>query len=267
MELKRIQESNSNNFNFILEIILPSYDSFDEISLNFDHIFKSDLIKITVLETKITSRIIELCSKNNVFLYERMTDDSPENYFLFYINKFVKHDNYLLFLYADEYFSFEELNRIFNAEFDLLFLNRFEFFYGENSNLNSKQLRGGRVSKLKSVIKTFVFKKSFHDFWLYNNVDNFTELCLEVSHLHKYDVFQDYGKSSKYVFEEIKLLSMQSNFKFVFVKRFLLRLISRIVNVKLLFKNRNIYAYLIFAQIIESSNAILFILENKFKKK
>ena len=159
MELKRILGSNSSDFNFILEIILPSYDSFDEISLNFNHIFNSKLIKITILETKVNSNSVELCSKNNMSLYERLTDDSPENYFLFYINNFVIHDNYLLFLYADEYFSNNELNKIFNAEFDLLFLNRFEFFYGENSNLSSKQLRGGKVSKLKSVIKTFVFKK------------------------------------------------------------------------------------------------------------
>ncbi len=265
MELKNILESNKRIGHFELEIILPSYGNYQEIISNFDHILKLNNFKITILESKLSENIIELCKKYNLSLFQRIYEDTPENYFLFYINNFVQHGSLVLIVYADEYLSIKDLSKVDISEYELIFLNRYEFFYGNNSFLYSKQLRGGIVSRLKDLGESFKYKKSFHDFWLYRNVNNFPELCLNVHHMHNYDVLNDYGKSSKYVFEELKILSSNNNFKILFFKRFILRLISRLLNIRLFFQNKKIYAYLVIAQIIESSNAILFTIENKLK--
>jgi hypothetical protein len=267
MQLKKIFDSNITIDQILIELIIPSHDNYIEILDNYRHLFNINEIKITILESKITDNILALSNFSNINLLERITDDPPESYFIYYINNILKDTNRFFFIYADEFITLDQIKILFYNNSNLIYLNRFECFYNLNSNLFSKQLRGGSYQTILEIIDSFGFKKSFHDFWNYNNSSKYSDVQLDVLHLHKYDVLRDYGKSSKYVFEEIKMLKKYNYFKLYFLKRFFFRLLSRLLNIKLLLNNYKIYLYLLFAQIIESSNAVLFILENKLKNK
>ena len=267
MELKKLLTSNLEIKDIKIELLLPSYGNYNDLNKNFKHLFNLPNVLITILESKVNDDVYNLCKENNLSLYERLTDDNPESYFIYYIKNVYNKNQAILFLYADEYFPIEQIHNLTNNEYQLIFLNRYEYFYNKNSNLFSKQIRGGISSSLFTLLNSFQFKNSFHDFWINKNTKKFTSLTLYVNHLHNYEVINDYGKSSKYVYEELKLLSKKKWFKILFFKRFILRTLSRVLNIKLLFKNRHIYTYLIIAQLIESTTAILFILENKLKNK
>jgi hypothetical protein len=265
MQLKKIFESSIAVDQILIELIIPSYDNYIEIQKNYNHLFNLKEIKITILESKINKEILALSSFTNINLFERITDDPPESYYIYYFNNILNDANRFFFIYADEFITLDQIKILHNNNSDLIYLNRYECFYNHNSNIFSKQLRGGSYNTILEIIDTFAFKNSFHDFWNYKHTSEYSAVDLTVLHLHKYEVLRDYGKSSKYVLEEINILKKSNFFKIYFLKRFVLRLLSRLLNIKLLIKNYKIYLYLLFAQIIESSNAILFILENKLK--
>jgi len=258
----------SNKANCVLDIIIPSSDNFFEFKQNYKHLFDFPNLRLTLLERNISSEITTFCIKYKINLYERLTDDTPEYYFLYFMQEnHLTLSEHILFLYCDEYFNLLNINFGELAKADIFFVRRFELFYSLNSGMYSTQFRGGKTRLVKDIVQSFSYEgsSSFHNFWNFNDNNIYCNIFFSVDHRHQYNMKSDYGKASFYVNKELEVLGIKKISSLKFLRRFVLRFFRKLLNIKLFFINLNIYLFFLISQAIESLLAILLILENRFK--
>jgi hypothetical protein len=265
MSLKRVLNFKKDTDSYTLEIIVPSIGHCEAIKRNNNQLFKNDKIKFTVLEGRITDEIIDLCTVNRIDLYERTNDDSPESVLIEYLRDTIEQETAWVVLYADEMILDDSLHRLQGFQTGAIYVDRYEFFYGINSRTFFRQIRGGSGTMRKILIDSLKYKNSIHDFWEVKTEKSLSSFILPVGHMHEYVMADDYGKGGRYVVRELEVILNHRFRKALFFKRFGLRILRRFLNIKLLIRQKEIYFFLLSAQIIESFLALMFILEIQMK--
>ena len=267
MKLKKILDFSEDRAVKKLEIVVVSHENYDNIVNNFSHLWGVSWLQIVVLETTMSDKLLVLCKSQKIRLYERLdcTTAGVEKNFVDYFQSESNINRRILFLYSDEFVTLGEITRALQSSAPLIYVQRCEFFYGLDSGLLSKQFRGGAWKETSQIIYGLGTTTGWHNFWCYKNHLGVQSYNLRINHLHHYDVLSDYGKSSRYVYSEISCLRARVGFKFWFIKRFGFRLVRRILNIRLLVDAPWIYLYLIFAQIIESAHAFMFLVEDRLR--
>ena len=246
----------------LLEIIIFTYN--EEERIHNLLVKYSSLYNVVLIDAGSIDDTHQICKKYKASCFVR-EDPYPlvEQYIAAYINN-LSLSGRCIYMSASELYSLSDVNKadIYLQKYQgVVYVNRVDYLYGIKLKNNGGIIPRGFFKG--SVI--FNPQKSIHgSLHACQNTLNYPYFLIDVHHFALWDIQRDFGKVGDYTVREVDIILNSSHWKWIFFKRFFLRINKFVFTRFWKESNWKIRWFCILMYLVEIPIALMYLCENKW---